>query len=53
MHHESVRTLRDVVERTYAWNDRKRQFTPRQIGIAAEVLTTQGWVQPLVAQVST
>lgn len=53
MRHESVRTLQDVVARTYAWNDRKRQFTPRQIGIAADVLTNKGWTQPLVEQVST
>jgi len=47
MRHEPVHTLPDVVARTYAWNDRKRQFTPRQIGIAADVLTNKGWVQPL------
>ncbi|HNU12533.1 MAG TPA: macro domain-containing protein [Rubrivivax sp.] len=47
MQRESVRTLQDVVARTYAWNNRKRQFTPRQIGIAADVLTRQGWAQPL------
>ena len=50
MRHEPVRTLPDVVARTYAWNDRKRQFTPRQIGIAAEVLARQGWVAPLVEE---
>jgi hypothetical protein len=42
-----VRTLDDVVARTYAWNERKRQFTARQIGIAADVLTAKGWVMPL------
>jgi hypothetical protein len=47
-----VRTLADVVTRTYAWNDRKRQFTPRQIGIAADVLTKKGWVSPLAEQES-
>jgi hypothetical protein len=47
MHHESVRTLDDVIARTYAWNERKRQFTPRQIGIAVDVLTQQGWAPPL------
>jgi hypothetical protein len=47
MRQEPVRTLPDVVARTYTWNDRKRQFTPRQIGIAADVLARQGWVQPL------
>jgi O-acetyl-ADP-ribose deacetylase (regulator of RNase III) len=36
--------LDEVVERTYAWNERKRQFTPRQIGIAVDCLTRKGWV---------
>ena len=44
MRHEPARSLPDVVARTYAWNERKRQFTPRQIGIAADVLARQGWV---------
>ena len=43
MKHESVTTLHDAIDRTYAWNDRKRQFTPRQISIAVDVLSTQGW----------
>lgn len=43
----SAHTIQDVVSRTYAWNDRKRQFTPRQIGIAASVLMKRGWVEPL------
>ncbi len=47
MRHESVRTLQDVGARTYAWNERKRQFTPRQIGIAVDVLTEQRWVEPV------
>ncbi|MDB5972614.1 MAG: Appr-p processing domain protein [Hydrocarboniphaga sp.] len=37
-------SLDDVVRHTYAWNERKRQFTPRQIGIALECLTNKGWV---------
>lgn len=49
MRHEAVRTLPDVVTRTYAWNDRKRQFTPRQIGIAVDMLTNNGWTDPLAA----
>lgn len=44
MKHEAARCLEDVVQRTYAWNPRKQQFTPRQIGIAVDVLTKQGWV---------
>jgi len=46
MKHEAARTLYDVVARTYAWNPRKRQFTPRQIGIAVNVLSQKGWVEP-------
>ena len=41
--HEPVSTLDDVVECTYAWNPRKRQFTPRQIGIAVNLLSQKGW----------
>lgn len=47
MKHEAARTLDDVVARAYAWNPRKRQFSPRQIGIAVNVLSQQGWVEPL------
>lgn len=41
--HESVASLDSVIARTYAWNERKRQFTRRQIGIAVEVLSKKGW----------
>lgn len=47
MRHDPVRTVEDVITRTYAWNDRKRQFTPRQIGIAVEVLAKHGWSEHL------
>lgn len=33
-----------IVEKVYAWNERKQQFTPRQIGLAFEVLSNKGWV---------
>lgn len=39
-----ARTVDEVTQRVYAWNDRKRQFTSRQIGLAMEVLTRKGWV---------
>jgi O-acetyl-ADP-ribose deacetylase (regulator of RNase III) len=41
--HEAVGGLDDVIDRTYAWNERKQQFTPRQIGIAVDTLTKKGW----------
>jgi hypothetical protein len=40
---DKVSGLNELVQRTYAWNERKRKFTPRQIGIAAEVLAKKGW----------
>jgi O-acetyl-ADP-ribose deacetylase (regulator of RNase III) len=42
---EGAATLDRVIERTYAWNVRKQQFTPRQIGIAFDVLVRKGWTQ--------
>ncbi len=45
--HESPASVDQVVERTHAWNPRKRQFSPRQIGIAVDVLTTHGWIPRL------
>jgi O-acetyl-ADP-ribose deacetylase (regulator of RNase III) len=41
---ESVSTIDEVIERTYAWSDRKRQFTPRQIKLTVDVLADKGWV---------
>jgi hypothetical protein len=29
---------------TYAWNDRKKRFTERQITLAANVLLSKGWI---------
>jgi hypothetical protein len=38
MNNEDVSNTDHVVSRVHAWNPRKQQFTPRQIGIAAELL---------------
>ena len=40
---EQARKLGDVVERTYAWNSRKKQLSRRQIGLAVNVLSGKGW----------
>jgi O-acetyl-ADP-ribose deacetylase (regulator of RNase III) len=37
-------SVEEVVERTYAWNERKRKLTPRQIALAKGVLERSGWV---------
>lgn len=33
-----------AVEHTYAWNERKRAFTPEQIALARDLLLSQGWL---------
>ena len=38
-----------LVQHTYAWNKRKRRFSPRQIGLAADVLTRKGWAESSTA----
>lgn len=40
----NVHSLEDTVKHTYAWNDRKRQFTQRQIALAVERLVKKGWI---------
>ena len=40
---ENALTLADAVDRTYAWNDRKKQFSQRQIKIAYDTLAGKGW----------
>ncbi len=45
--HEAAGSLDDVVRKTYAWSDRKKQFTRRQIGIAVDVLVRLDWIKDL------
>lgn len=44
---ESVNSVGDVVKHTYDWNEHKRQFTRRQIAIAASTVADKGWVKKL------
>ena len=37
--------LDEVTEQTYAWNDRKKQFSRRQIELALGVLSDKGWLR--------
>jgi O-acetyl-ADP-ribose deacetylase (regulator of RNase III) len=34
----------DAAAKVYAWNERKKRFSPRQIGIAFETLRANGWL---------
>jgi O-acetyl-ADP-ribose deacetylase (regulator of RNase III) len=42
--HEGAADAESTVALTYAWNDRKKQFSTRQIGLALDVLTKKGWL---------
>lgn len=42
-----ARTFDDLVNITYAWNERKRQFSRRQLGIAVDVLSRKQWIPAL------
>ena len=46
---EQVQTVDDVVARVYAWNDRKKQFSRRQIALAVNALSRKGWIDNLNA----
>jgi len=38
-------TLDCVIHEVHAWSERKRQFTPAQIGLAFDRLNSQGWLE--------
>jgi len=41
---QQVQTADDIVRMTYAWSDRKKRFSQRQIEIAIDVLSRKGWI---------
>lgn len=40
-------SLDEVVSKTHSWNERKKQFSQRQIGLALDVLRAKGWLSPV------
>jgi hypothetical protein len=42
--HEKATSAEDAAAKAYAWNDRKKRFSPRQISIAFETLRAKGWL---------
>lgn len=41
---ENAETMDEIISRTYSWNERKKQFTARQLKIATDVLAEQNWL---------
>ena len=50
LEHELVASRDDLVARVYGWNERKKRFSPRQIGLAADTLTEKGWTATAAAR---
>ena len=44
---ERVQSMDDVITQTYAWNNRKKRFSRRQIELAADVLSQKHWLENL------
>jgi len=42
---ESASTREQAIRQVYDWNDRKHQFSERQIDLAARVLEAKGWTE--------
>ena len=43
IHKDSVNSVDGAVRCVHAWNNRKMQFTPRQIALAVNTLSRKGW----------
>jgi len=41
---ESPQSIDDVIAKTYDWNERKKQFSQRQITLAFDMLTQKNWL---------
>lgn len=42
---ENAKSVDEVIDKIYSWNDRKKQFTKRQIEIALDSLIKNHWIQ--------
>lgn len=42
--HDGIKSRVDVEKFTYAWNERKKQFSSRQIGLVIDTLVAKGWI---------
>ena len=44
---ENIKSLDEIIKNTHSWNERKKQFSPRQIEIAVNRLLSKGWVSDI------
>ncbi|MEA2664433.1 MAG: hypothetical protein QOI11_1377 [Candidatus Eremiobacteraeota bacterium] len=50
---EMASSTQEIVHRVYGWNERKKRFSPRQIGLAFDVLHSKGWLNTTAVERST
>lgn len=43
--HEQARSIDEITNATYAWNERKRRFSGEQLRLAHDVLVRKGWLE--------
>jgi O-acetyl-ADP-ribose deacetylase (regulator of RNase III) len=43
--HEGAASTDEIIRATYAWNDRKKRFSPDQLALAHDVLRRKGWLE--------
>jgi O-acetyl-ADP-ribose deacetylase (regulator of RNase III) len=48
--HEGAKSIDAATERVHGWNDHKKRFSPRQINIAYQRLSLNGWLPQLQSQ---
>jgi hypothetical protein len=41
---ENAKSINKIIQATYGWSDRKKQFTTRQIELAFSILNEKGWI---------
>jgi O-acetyl-ADP-ribose deacetylase (regulator of RNase III) len=41
---DGAKTLEEVIDKTYQWNDQKKQFTQKQIKLALDILLKKNWI---------
>ena len=49
LEHDTPASRGALVALIFAWNERKKRFSSRQIGLAADVLTEKGWTGGAIA----
>ncbi len=52
-HDDGPAAMPDLINHIYAWGDRKKRFTPRQIELSAKALARHGWVESITDEDAT